>query len=92
MVGEVYYNSETEYHRPYYSEGDLARSVIMQAVEDAESPTPSHQRLEARKFLCGSRKSWEDSLYAWCEVANIDATFIIRKCREKYYVGGKLEW
>ncbi|MBQ0113397.1 MAG: hypothetical protein KBT03_09730 [Bacteroidales bacterium] len=92
MTGDVYYNSEVEYNRPVFPEQELGMAVVMKAVEDANDGYPTHKRKEARKFLCGYNKAWEDSLYSWCEVANIEATFIIRKSREKWFKDGRYIW
>lgn len=67
-----------------YGERELARAVILRAIEDARSHRDSIDRKEARLFLCATNKLWENSLKFWCYMAGWTEADIIRWARKKW--------
>lgn len=65
-------------------ERDLARAVILRALEDAGALKDSLDRKQARLFLCAKNKLWESSLRAWCELAELEPDRIIRFSRKRW--------
>ena len=63
---------------------ELARAVIMRAIEDAKSPKESLYRREARLFLCAKNRLWRNSLKAWCELAEWTEDDIIKWARSQW--------
>lgn len=66
-------------------ERDLARAVILRAVEDAKSAKDSLDRKEARLFLCAKNKLWRNSLVAWCDMAGWEESDIIIWARKEWW-------
>ena len=69
-------------------ERDLARAVIIRAIEDADAPRSSLDRREARLFLCAKNKLWENSLKYWCYAAGLEEEKIKKYAREKWMGNG----
>ena len=65
-------------------ERDLARAVILRAVEDANMHRDSLDRREARLFLCAKNRLWENSLKFWCYMAGWDEDDIISYARKRW--------
>lgn len=67
----------------YCGERELAKAVILRAVEDAGALKNSLDRKQARLFLCAKNELWKRSLSAWCDMAGLEMYRIIRFARKK---------
>ena len=68
----------------YCGERELAKAVILRAVEDAGALKDSLDRKQARLFLCAKNELWKRSLSAWCDMAGWEMDHIIRFARKKW--------
>ena len=69
-------------------ERDLARAVIMRAIEDANTSRSSLDRREARLFLCAKNKLWANSLHYWCYIAGWEEDKIKKYARDRWMRNG----
>ena len=63
---------------------ELARAVILRAIEDAKALRDSNDRREARLFLCAKNRLWRNSLKVWCEMAGWTEDDIIKWARSQW--------